>query len=64
MPSVFQNYFTEDNLVHDHSSRNNNILRAFQMRTLLGQCCLKYKRSVLWNCLLHALQSVMLLTTF
>jgi hypothetical protein len=63
-PSVFQNYFLQNNAVHEYETRHSGRLHMPRMRTILGQRCLKYKGCALWNCKPDELKSSMSINLF
>jgi hypothetical protein len=48
LPSVFQNYFWQNNAVHEYETRHSGRLHTPRMRTVHCQRCLKYKVCALW----------------
>jgi hypothetical protein len=64
LPSVFLNYFSQNNAVHEYETRHSGSLHMPRMRSLLGQRCIKYKGCSLWNSIPNELQSCMSINMF
>ena len=64
LPSVFHNYFLQNNAVHEYETRHSGKLHMPRMRIVFGQRCLKYKGCALWNSIPDELQSSMSINLF
>jgi len=54
LPQIFPTYFTKNSMFHTYNARTKEGLHIDFIRSSLGQRCIKYKGSVLWNCLRDA----------
>ena len=49
LPSIFSTYFSKNYMFHNYSTRSQDSLHSEYFRSSLGQRCIKYKGSILWN---------------
>ena len=48
-PEAFNNYFTENNAIHGHNTRNSKNLHPTKPKTSYGKKGIKYHGAILWN---------------
>ena len=51
LPCIFSSYFTQNTTFHPYNTRAKDSLHYETYRTTMGQRSIKYKGSMLWNCL-------------
>ena len=49
LPNVFLNYFPMINAIHEFNTCAKTDLHLYSVNKTLGQKCLKYKGTLLWN---------------
>jgi len=49
LPQIFSTYFTKNSMFHTYKTRTKEGLHIDFIRSSLGQRCIEYKGSVLWN---------------
>jgi len=57
LPQILSTYFTKNSMFHTYNTRTKSLHIDF-IRSSLGQRCIKYKESVLWNLLPDELRNV------
>ena len=63
-PIVFQNYFTENNQIHNLNTRQQNNLHIKIPRSNIGKKTIKYRGAILWNQTNKAIRKHKTLKTF
>lgn len=64
LPEIFTNYFIPNNLIHEYSTRNQNMLHLYSISSTYGRRAIQFKGGILWNSLPSSLQSQMSLRSF
>jgi hypothetical protein len=64
LPSIFNNYFRNNNEIHNHNTRNNNKLFIERKRTEQGKLMLNHRGSTIWNQLPDSITSLDKIGTF
>jgi len=58
LPDIFQNYFTKNNIIHDHHTRKKNEFHIFCVRSRFGQRCTAHRACIFWNNLPEHLKNI------
>jgi len=64
LPSIFSTYFSKNYMFHNYSTRSQDSLHSEYFRSSLGQRCIKYKGSILWNTLPDDLKCISSIGSF
>ena len=51
LPDIFQSFFKYNHEIHSYSTRQSNLFRPPNYKTLLGKMFIKYKGVIIWNSL-------------